>query len=74
MSPSDPRLLAYASLGAVERELIADDMLDYANGLGPEDRRGATLVIHRFMRLCRAHHKRDGREATPSTSTAPRKG
>lgn len=54
---TDLRPAAYASIGAVEREIITDDLLDYANQLDPALRQGATLVILRFMRQCRAEHK-----------------
>ena len=70
---TDPRLTAYASLGAQEREVIVDDLLDFTAAMQPEDRRGATLVIHRFMRMCRAQ-VREKRQAPkqPTRTPAPK--
>jgi hypothetical protein len=48
------RAEAFASIGATEREVITDALLDHVNSLNLEDRRGATMIVHYFMRQCRA--------------------
>ena len=48
------RFQAFAAINALDRETITDTLLEYSNTLAVEDRRGATLMVHFFMRSCRA--------------------